>query len=132
MLRYTSMLLLRSIVYVWRDVRAGRRSTIGNRVCAKSASGVRIPISPPDVARGGVAERLNAAVSKTVSPARVTGVRIPPSPPFLIPYFPILTCANNAQEMLVVPFTALIVTNRVFSLSTGVTVLCLSMTKNIM
>ena len=62
----------------------------------------------------------------------VTEVRIPPSPPFLIPYFPILTCANNAQEMLVVPFTALIVTNRVFSLSTGVTVLCLSMIKNIM
>ena len=30
-----------------RDVRAGRRSTIGNRVYAKSVSGVRIPISPP-------------------------------------------------------------------------------------
>ena len=30
-----------------RGVRAGRRSTIGNRVCAKSVSGVRIPASPP-------------------------------------------------------------------------------------
>lgn len=116
-----------------RDVRAGRRSTIGNRVCAKSVSGVRIPISPPEfitplaraaffyarggldrimesgphgVSRetlvrfcrtcyyallrmadamppcGGVAEWLNAAVSKTVSPVtRVTRVRIPPPPP---------------------------------------------------
>ena len=35
-----------------RDVRAGRRSTIGNRVCAKSVSGVRIPISPPEHHRG--------------------------------------------------------------------------------
>ena len=32
-----------------RDVRAGRRSTIGNRVYAKSVSGVRIPISPPEI-----------------------------------------------------------------------------------
>ena len=31
-----------------RDVRAGRRSTIGNRVYARSVSGVRIPISPPE------------------------------------------------------------------------------------
>ena len=81
-----------------RDDRAGRRCTIGNRVYAKSVSGVRIPISPPDnlsavshgafsydlLGRtlGGVAEWLNAAVSKTVWPAtRVTGVRIPPPPP---------------------------------------------------
>lgn len=77
---------------------SGLRSTIGNRVYAKSVSGVRIPISPPDnlsaashgafsydlLGRtlGGVAEWLNAAVSKTVWPAtRVTGVRIPPPPP---------------------------------------------------
>ena len=116
-----------------RDVRAGRRSTIGNRVCAKSVSGVRIPISPPEfitplaraaffyarggldrimesgphgVSRetlvrfcrtcyyallrmadamppcGGVAEWLNAAVSKTVYPVFPgTRVRIPPPPP---------------------------------------------------
>ena len=31
---------------------------------------------------GEVAEWLNAAVSKTVIPSRVSGVRIPPSPPF--------------------------------------------------
>lgn len=30
-----------------RDDRAGRRCTIGNRVCAKSVPRVRIPISPP-------------------------------------------------------------------------------------
>ena len=97
-----------------RGVRAGRRSTIGNRVCAKSVSGVRIPASPPfyfrslmgiiryeartprapsgsqrdgtcfGFALGEVAERLNAAVSKTVSPVTLaTRVRIPASPPFL-------------------------------------------------
>jgi hypothetical protein len=31
--------------------------------------------------RGGVAEWFNAAVLKTVVPARVPGVRIPPPPP---------------------------------------------------
>ena len=85
---------------MWRGVRAGRRSTIGNRVCAKSVSGVQIPASPPDNSNeplrlvslwrpvrritpsGGVAEWLNAAVSKTVSPVTpVTRVRIPPPPP---------------------------------------------------
>ena len=95
----------RNVFRRWRDVRAGRRSTIGNRVCAKSVSGVRIPISPPEYFRprqrglfqieymrgpesrgpipcGGVAEWLNAAVSKTVLPVtRVTRVRIPPPPP---------------------------------------------------
>ena len=35
-----------------RDDRAGRRCTIGNRVYAKSVSGVRIPISPPDYSGG--------------------------------------------------------------------------------
>ncbi len=59
---------------------SGRRSTIGNRVGAKSVSRVQIPDSPPELpaARihldcvpfftpcGGVAEWLNAAVSKTV------------------------------------------------------------------
>ena len=34
-----------------RDDRAGRRCTIGNRVYAKSVSGVRIPISPPELSR---------------------------------------------------------------------------------
>ena len=34
---------------LWRDVRAGRRSTIGNRVCPTRVSGVRIPISPPEL-----------------------------------------------------------------------------------
>lgn len=101
-----------------RDDRAGRRCTIGNRVCAKSVPRVRIPISPPEqpralarnhkdtivlpdgnysskperphlkskrsTPRGGVAEWLNAAVSKTVLPVtRVTRVRIPPPPPVL-------------------------------------------------
>ena len=94
----------------WRDDRAGRRCTIGNRVCPTRVPGVRIPISPPDFTAckrmspkrtpltksllvahkplrrhtpcGGVAEWLNAAVSKTVSPVtRVTRVRIPPPPP---------------------------------------------------
>lgn len=85
-----------------RDDRAGRRCTIGNRVYAKSVSGVRIPISPPVIFRkrlfwalsfspaplaadtylGRVAERLNAAVSKTVLPVLpVTRVQIPPLPP---------------------------------------------------
>ncbi len=32
---------------LWRGVRVGRRSTIGNRVGAKSVSRVRIPLSPP-------------------------------------------------------------------------------------
>lgn len=108
----TSMLLL----VKRRDDRAGRRCTIGNRVCAKSVPRVRIPISPPEeprvltrdykdeialsggyysskpqrphrkpkrsTPRGGVAEWLNAAVSKTVLPVtRVTRVRIPPPPP---------------------------------------------------
>ena len=98
-LRYTSKTLhVREADAMRRDVRAGRRSTIGNRVCPKRVSGVRIPISPPEkVTRfgafhisghkphtpcGGVAEWLNAAVSKTVLPAtRVTRVRIPPPPP---------------------------------------------------
>ena len=31
---------------------SGLRSTIGNRVYAKSVSGVRIPISPPDYSGG--------------------------------------------------------------------------------
>ena len=81
---------------------SGLRSTIGNRVYAKSVSGVRIPISPPVIFRkrlfwalsfspaplaadtylGRVAERLNAAVSKTVLPVLpVTRVQIPPLPP---------------------------------------------------
>ena len=101
----------RNVFRRWRDVRAGRRSTIGNRVCAKSVSGVRIPISPPEYSRprqrglfqieymrgpesrgpipcGGVAEWLNAAVSKTVSPVLpVTRVRIPPPPPFSVPIY---------------------------------------------
>ena len=66
-----------------RDVRAGRRSTIGNRVYPKRVSGVQIPVSPPlKPPRGEVAERLNAAVSKTVLPVNpVTRVRIPASPP---------------------------------------------------
>ena len=67
-----------------RDVRAGRRSTIGNRVYPKRVSGVQIPVSPPlsQPPCGGVAERLNAAVSKTVSPiTSVTRVRIPAPPP---------------------------------------------------
>ena len=50
-LRYTTYLLhrrlRRSACKQRRGVRAGRRSTIGNRVCAKSVSGVRIPASPP-------------------------------------------------------------------------------------
>ncbi len=33
---------------IWRGVRAGRRSTIGNRVGVTSVSRVRIPLSPPD------------------------------------------------------------------------------------
>ena len=59
---------------------SGRRSTIGNRVGAKSVSRVQIPDSPPELSaariqldglpfsllNGGVAEWLNAAVSKTV------------------------------------------------------------------
>ena len=75
---------------------SGRRSTIGNRVGAKSVSRVQIPDSPPvafsrralflDGAPftpcGGVAEWLNAAVSKTVYPVSPgTRVRIPPPPP---------------------------------------------------
>jgi hypothetical protein len=81
---------------------SGLRSTIGNRVYATSVSGVRIPISPPVIFRkrlfwalsfsaalcaaatysGRVAERLNAAVSKTVLPVLpVTRVQIPPLPP---------------------------------------------------
>ena len=32
---------------IWRDVRVGRRSTIGNRVGAHRVSRVRIPFSPP-------------------------------------------------------------------------------------
>ena len=59
---------------------SGRRSTIGNRVGVKSVSRVQIPDSPPVnskaglracfvfTPRGGVAEWLNAAVSKTVWP----------------------------------------------------------------
>ena len=75
---------------------SGRRSTIGNRVGAKSVSRVQIPDSPPVnskaglsacfvfTPRGGVAEWLNAAVSKTVYPVTPgTRVRIPPPPPSL-------------------------------------------------
>ena len=40
------------------------------------------PASPRD---GGVAEWLNAAVSKTVMSARASGVRIPPPPPIIKP-----------------------------------------------
>ena len=48
-LRYTSKTLhVREADAMRRDVRAGRRSTIGNRVCPKRVSGVRIPISPPE------------------------------------------------------------------------------------
>lgn len=78
---------------------SGRRSTIGNRVGVKSVSGVQIPDSPPapshsplprtglcSIPCGGVAEWLNAAVSKTVYPVSPgTRVRIPPPPPV---YFP--------------------------------------------
>ena len=69
---------------------SGRRSTIGNRVGAKSVSRVQIPDSPPELTVapsgatspfGGVAEWLNAAVSKTVYPFGGTRVRIPPPPP---------------------------------------------------
>lgn len=74
---------------------SGRRSTIGNRVGVKSVSGVQIPDSPPvpshgllppngpcSIPCGGVAEWLNAAVSKTVYPVSPgTRVRIPPPPP---------------------------------------------------
>ena len=70
---------------------SGRRSTIGNRVYAESVSWVQIPDSPPELSAaslgaprhpyGGVAEWLNAAVSKTVWPLGVTRVRIPPPPP---------------------------------------------------
>ena len=73
---------------------SGRRSTIGNRVGAESVSRVQIPDSPPAnphgaiaewhrvfTSCGGVAEWLNAAVSKTVNPLRGSGVRIPPPPP---------------------------------------------------
>ena len=66
-------------------------------MCSKRVPRVRIPISPPDysrapearfirgfapIIRGRVAERLNAAVSKTVLPLiEVTRVQIPPLPP---------------------------------------------------
>ena len=51
-LRYTSKTLhVREADAMRRDVRAGRRSTIGNRVCPKRVSGVRIPSSPPDLSR---------------------------------------------------------------------------------
>ena len=36
-----------AVADLWRGVRAGRRSTIGNRVCPKRVSGVRIPAAPP-------------------------------------------------------------------------------------
>ncbi len=88
---YTFYLLRANAAFelAWRDVRAGRRSTIGNRVYAKSVSGVQIPVPPPFAGsispRGEVAERLNAAVSKTVLPVNpVTRVRIPASPPLLL------------------------------------------------
>ena len=100
-LRYTSKTLhVREADAMRRDVRAGRRSTIGNRVGVKSVSRVQIPDSPPVnskaglracfvfTPRGGVAEWLNAAVSKTVSPVLpVTRVRIPPPPPFSVPIY---------------------------------------------
>lgn len=87
---------------------SGRRSTIGNRVGAKSVSRVQIPDSPPELSVapqgatspfGGVAEWLNAAVSKTVYPVSPgTRVRIPPPPPVSfsktkLPIAPILLSA---------------------------------------
>ena len=98
-LRYTSKTLhVREADAMRRDVRAGRRSTIGNRVCPKRVSRVRIPSSPPEnltpvraffihsyqlrLVFGRMAERLNAAVSKTVLPVLlVTRVQIPLLPP---------------------------------------------------
>ena len=41
------------ILKLRRAVRAGRRSTIGNRVCPKRVSGVRIPSSPPERVKNG-------------------------------------------------------------------------------
>src|SRR5258707_1115180 len=41
--------------------------------------GCDLPVKLED---GGVGERLNPAVLKTVRPERVSGVRIPPPPPF--------------------------------------------------
>ena len=91
---------------------SGRRSTIGNRVGAKSVSRVQIPDSPPASSHGapfdapcftpcgGVAEWLNAAVSKTVYPVFPgTRVRIPPPPPF----FPNKQIYAHAQGTLLHP-----------------------------
>ena len=87
-----------------RDDRAGRRCTIGNRVYAKSVSGVRIPISPPELSRrnlyGNAFFIQSALKTGRLHPMRrggrvvecgglenrftgnpVTRVRIPPPPP---------------------------------------------------
>ena len=52
---------------------------LGKRVCGFSVSRVRIPLSPQALISGGVAERLNAAVLKTVDLRRSGGSNPSPS-----------------------------------------------------
>ena len=64
-----------------RCVRAGLRSTIGNRVCVSSASRVQIPTSPPFCA--GVVELADTLDSGS-SELTLIGVQVPSLVPFFI------------------------------------------------
>ena len=63
----------------FRGVLSSERVTLGKLVCGFSVSSVRIPLSSEALIFGGVAERLNAAVLKTVDLQRSGGSNPSPS-----------------------------------------------------
>ena len=74
-------------------LRCSSRRLVAGRICAKAMDS-RKSSNHRTIADGGVGERLNPAVLKTVRPERVSGVRIPPPPPVSVNPLPAgLSCS---------------------------------------